>query len=683
MNTQLPSRKATARTVMPWRPQTVVPLALLCSVLAIGNAWLAWSGHVSSQVAASEAGHGAASAWAPAAQTLLGLGSVLLLPLVVRRRDRIFRDRFSKLQMASNERWRALFESSGEALVWCTLEGEVRAVNQRAQSLLGRDAAQLKGQTVPVLLRQDDAEGRPEADIIRVDGTRVGVGLERVRLSSAAGGGELWRLSDLTDQRDAEQQMLRLTNFDSLTGLPNRELFRDRLKQAMQRSRRSGKAMALMFLDLDRFKVVNDSLGHAVGDALLRHVADTLAGCLRSVDSVLQRPQEGTTISRLGGDEFTVIVEELTGADDAAMIARRMLEALAVPFISGEEEIVVSASIGISMYPTDDVDLDGLLRHTDMAMYRSKSLGRNTFSFFSDDLNTAVQSRMSLEGSLRRAIEREEFVLHYQPKADLKTGEITGVEALVRWNCPGKGMVPPDRFISVLEDTGLILPVGAWVIRKALAEMEQWDRQGLPPINVAVNLSARQLRHQFLTSMIEDTLQQRRIDPSRLELELTESLLMEDTEVTRSMLATFRRMGVRLAIDDFGTGHSSLSYLRRLEVDTLKIDRSFVSETPHDGEACAIASAIVALGNSMQIKLVAEGVETRGQAAFLRERGCNEIQGYLLTRPLPLPQLMEWFRQYEHDRRERCSALHEPLPQEPAPTGLLDLMTLGVQVQPG
>lgn len=683
MNTQLPSRKATARTVMPWRPQTVVPLALLCSVLAIGNAWLAWSGHVSSQAAASEAGHGAASAWAPAAQTLLGLGSVLLLPLVVRRRDRIFRDRFSKLQMASNERWRALFESSGEALVWCTLEGEVRAVNQRAQSLLGRDAAQLKGQTVPVLLRQDDAEGRPEADIIRVDGTRVGVGLERVRLSSAAGGGELWRLSDLTDQRDAEQQMLRLTNFDSLTGLPNRELFRDRLKQAMQRSRRSGKAMALMFLDLDRFKVVNDSLGHAVGDALLRHVADTLAGCLRSVDSVLQRPQEGTTISRLGGDEFTVIVEELTGADDAAMIARRMLEALAVPFISGEEEIVVSASIGISMYPTDDVDLDGLLRHTDMAMYRSKSLGRNTFSFFSDDLNTAVQSRMSLEGSLRRAIEREEFVLHYQPKADLKTGEITGVEALVRWNCPGKGMVPPDRFISVLEDTGLILPVGAWVIRKALAEMEQWDRQGLPPINVAVNLSARQLRHQFLTSMIEDTLQQRRIDPSRLELELTESLLMEDTEVTRSMLATFRRMGVRLAIDDFGTGHSSLSYLRRLEVDTLKIDRSFVSETPHDGEACAIASAIVALGNSMQIKLVAEGVETRGQAAFLRERGCNEIQGYLLTRPLPLPQLMEWFRQYEHDRRERCSALHEPLPQEPAPTGLLDLMTLGVQVQPG
>ena len=683
MNTQLPSRKATARTVMPWRPQTVVPLALLCSVLAIGNAWLAWSGHVSSRAAASEAEHGSASAWAPAAQTLLGLGSVLLLPLVVRRRDRVFRDRFSKLQLASNERWRALFEGSGEALVWCTLEGEVRAVNQRAQSLLGRDAAQLKGQTVPVLLRQDDAEGRPEADIIRVDGTRVGVGLERVRLSSAAGGGELWRLSDLTDQRDAEQQMLRLTNFDSLTGLPNRELFRDRLKQAMQRSRRSGKAMALMFLDLDRFKVVNDSLGHAVGDALLRHVADTLAGCLRSVDSVLQRPQEGTTISRLGGDEFTVIVEELTGADDAAMIARRMLEALAVPFISGEEEIVVSASIGISMYPTDDVDLDGLLRHTDMAMYRSKSLGRNTFSFFSDDLNTAVQSRMSLEGSLRRAIEREEFVLHYQPKADLKTGEITGVEALVRWNCPGKGMVPPDRFISVLEDTGLILPVGAWVIRKALAEMEQWDRQGLPPINVAVNLSARQLRHQFLTSMIEDTLQQRRIDPSRLELELTESLLMEDTEVTRSMLATFRRMGVRLAIDDFGTGHSSLSYLRRLEVDTLKIDRSFVSETPHDGEACAIASAIVALGNSMQIKLVAEGVETRGQAAFLRERGCNEIQGYLLTRPLPLPQLMEWFRQYEHDRRERCSALHEPLPQEPAPTGLLDLMTLGVQVQPG
>ena len=672
MTAKSSTRKPSTRSLMPWRPQVVVPLSALCTILALSNAWLAWAGRVPVS---------GASMWPAAAQTLLGLGAVLLLPLVVKRRDRVFRDRFAKLQSASNERWRALFESSGEALVWCTLEGEVRTVNRRAQVLLGREAAQLVGQTVPVLVRPDAQGGEAPAEVIRPDGSRLGVGLERVRLSTAAGGGELWRINDLTDQRDTEQQMLKLTNFDSLTGLPNRELFRDRLKQAMQRSRRSGRAMALMFLDLDRFKMVNDSLGHAVGDALLRHVAETLAGCLRSVDSVLQRPQEGTTISRLGGDEFTVIVEDLSGADDAAIIARRMLEALAVPFISGEEEIVVSASIGISMYPTDDVDLDGLLRHTDMAMYRSKSLGRNTFSFFSDDLNTAVQSRMSLEGSLRRAIEREEFVLHYQPKADLKTGEITGVEALVRWNCPGKGMVPPDRFISVLEDTGLILPVGAWVIRKALAELEQWDRLGLPPINVAVNLSARQLRHHFLTSMIEDTLKQCRIEPSRLELELTESLLMEDTDVTRAMFATLRRMGVRLAIDDFGTGHSSLSYLRRLDVDTLKIDRSFVSETPHDTEACAIASAIVALGNSMQIKLVAEGVETRGQAAFLRDRGCNEIQGYLLTRPLPLPQLIEWFRQYDHDRRERCSSLHEPLP-ETSGDGLLELMNLGSQLQP-
>ena len=564
-------------------------------------------------------------------------------------------------------RWAMLFERSGDALIFCTPGGRVLSCNDAAARLLQEPAAQICGVPIERWLRVDGptadaAIGAAKSQIAgpmhapikghvhRVSGDVVPVVVETSHATVHGNVEWLMCLRDVTDQRNAKNRLHYLANFDSLTGLPNRELFRDRLTQAMARAQRSGRAMALMFLDLDRFKVVNDSLGHAVGDAVLCHVAKTLAGCLRNVDSVSRAVDDKVTISRLGGDEFTVIVEAIGAADDAALIARRMLEALAVPFVAGEEELVISASIGISMYPTDDVDLDGLLRHTDMAMYRSKSLGRNTFSFVSDDLNSAVTARLSLEGSLRRAIERNEFCLHYQPKISLLDGEMVGVEALLRWHCPGKGMVPPDRFISVLEDTGLILPVGAWVIRTALAELEQWDRAALPPISLAVNLSARQLRHQGLTSLIEDTLQETRIEAHRLELELTESLLMEDTEANRAMLSNFARIGVRLAIDDFGTGHSSLSYLRRFKVDTLKIDRSFVGEIPHDAEDCAIATAIIALGRSMQIKLVAEGVETQAQADFLRGLGCEEMQGYLVARPMPMPQLREWFKQYEEAR---------------------------------
>jgi len=447
--------------------------------------------------------------------------------------------------------------------------------------------------------------------------------------------------------------------------------------------------MALMFIDLDRFKLVNDSLGHEVGDRLLQHVAKTLTQCLRSVDSVGRRVDDGGTdmaggmpagarddspftLSRLGGDEFTVILEAVESAEDAAAVARRILDALNAPFRVGtgvgEEEIVVSGSIGISMFPTDDVDLDGLVRHTDMAMYRSKSLGRGTYSFFSDDLNAAVSARLSLEGSLRRAVERQEFQLHYQPKADLQTGEVTGVEALLRWHRPGHGMVPPDRFIGVLEDTGMILPVGAWVIRAACEQLGQWDKMGLPPLRLAVNLSARQFRHSYLASLIEDSLRENAINPRRLEIELTESLLMEDTEATRAMLESFARLGVRLAIDDFGTGHSSLSYLKRFNIDTLKIDRSFVRSLPDDAEDVAIATAVIALGRSMEMNVVAEGVETDAQADLLRRLGCDEMQGYLLGRPMAAADFLAWYQPFRRSERHRKHAfgragLGAPLPR--------------------
>jgi EAL domain-containing protein (putative c-di-GMP-specific phosphodiesterase class I) len=294
-----------------------------------------------------------------------------------------------------------------------------------------------------------------------------------------------------------------------------------------------------------------------------------------------------------------------------------------------------------------------LIRHTDMAMYRSKSHGRATYSFFSEDLSAAVTARVSLEGALRRAIEREEFVLHFQPKSDLRSGKITGVEALVRWHRPGHGLIPPDRFVSVLEDTGLILPVGAWVIRAACEQIAAWDRLGLPPLRLAVNLSARQFRHLYLASMIEDSLRQNGIEPQRLEIELTESLLMEDNDATRSMLESFRRLGVRMAIDDFGTGHSSLSYIRRFAIDTLKIDRSFVQSLPDNDEDTAICSAVIALGRNMKMCVVAEGVETAEQAQVLRELGCDEVQGYWISRPMPGADFAGWFVNYNRARTAR------------------------------
>ena len=425
-----------------------------------------------------------------------------------------------------------------------------------------------------------------------------------------------------------------------------------------------------MFLDLDNFKVINDSLGHAVGDQLLREVAELLKRCLRTVDS-LARPgaDDSFTVSRLGGDEFTVIAEQLVSAEDAAMIARRILEALETPIHLLEHELHVSASIGISMYPTDDTDLDGLVRHTDMAMYRAKAMGRGTYAFFSDELSAEVAARLSLESQLRRALERQEFALVYQPKANLKTGEVTGVEALIRWHAPGRGTVPPDRFIRVLEDSGLILPVGAWAIRTVCAELAAWDRAGLPQLSLAVNLSARQFRQPYLARFIEDALREAGVDPRRFELELTESLLMEDNEATSCVLAALADMGVRVAMDDFGTGHSSLSYLKRFDIDTLKIDRSFVSELPHNPEDKAIATAIVAMGQSLHMKVVAEGVETPDQARCLRDLGCHEMQGYLLSRPMPPDRLLPWLRQRLRERTNRDSLYGWP------DLGALDPMT--------
>jgi diguanylate cyclase (GGDEF)-like protein/PAS domain S-box-containing protein len=556
----------------------------------------------------------------------------------------------------------ALFDGAGDGLLVCSADGAIVSCNPAAARLLGIEAAEVVGRPITDLLHQGTTSKNaklhtgPALPRGESNGARP-LHVQLTPFESSKGPQVVVRVRDGSEHAETQEKLRQMANYDSLTGLPNRALFRDRLGQAMARASRSGRAMALMFLDLDRFKVVNDDLGHEVGDRLLQHVTKALTQCLRGGDSIGRDAGDAAshTLSRLGGDEFTVIVENVGGAEDAANIARRMLEALNEPFHVDEEEIVISASIGISMYPTDDVDLDTLIRHTDMAMYRSKSLGRGTYSFFSDDLTAAVTARVSLEGSLRRALERQEFVLAFQPKADLRSGQVTGVEALLRWHRPGHGLIPPDRFVGVLEDTGLILPVGAWVIRAACEQLAAWDRVGLPPMRLAVNLSARQFRHLYLASLVEDSLRQNEIDPQRLEIELTESLLMEDNESTRAMLESFRRMGVRLAIDDFGTGHSSLSYIRRFSIDTLKIDRSFVQSLPENDEDAAICSAVIALGRSMRMCVIAEGVETPEQAQLLRDLGCDEMQGYWLGRPMPGDEFAAWFVNHKRQRGRRRS----------------------------
>lgn len=558
----------------------------------------------------------------------------------------------------------SLFEHSASGLLLCDPDGRVRLCSPVAAALLGTVPTQVETRPVgdwvtPLIdFSVADAEhslpvGQWETQAQRADGSSFPVELSVSDTPLDGRPGRVLFMRDITDRRLNQQRLSTLANFDGLTGLPNRMQFRDLLTQAMARARRSGVLMALMFLDLDNFKVINDTLGHGVGDELLRQVAARLQACVRGPDQVLRRDgtaaagpsPEGFTVSRLGGDEFTVIAENLTGADAAVVLARRILDAMTQPVQIEEHQLHVGTSIGIAMYPFEDTDLDRLVRQADSAMYRAKTMGKGTYAFYSDELTREVAARLKLEGELRRALEQQEFALCYQPLARLDDGRITGVEALLRWHPPGGGTVPPDRFIRVLEDSGLILQVGHWALRTACAEMAAMRRQGLPRMSLSVNFSARQFRQPNLVRLIAATLAETGFEPSSLEIEITERLLVEDHEATRVTLEGLAHMGVRVAIDDFGTGYSSLSYLKRFDIDTLKIDGSFVAELPDDPDGRAIATAIVALGHSLQLRVVAERVETLEQARCLQAMGCDSMQGYLLCGPLPAAALRTWLRE--------------------------------------
>ncbi len=433
--------------------------------------------------------------------------------------------------------------------------------------------------------------------------------------------------------RENESRLYHLAHHDSLTGLPNRLLFQDRLQRAMFKAHRSGQQVALLFLDLDRFKNINDTLGHDVGDRLLQDVSGRLRDCGRQSD----------TVARLGGDEFAIILDDAKELKDIAVVAQKILQALAKPIMVEGFELYVTASIGISLYPADSGDVDGLMKCTDTAMYRAKDLGKNSYQFYTADMNTRAFELLLMEGSLRKALRHDQLVVYYQPQIDLLTGSLVGIEALLRWRHPEQGMISPREFIPLAEETGLIGSIGEWVMRTACTQNRAWQAAGYSPVRMAVNISARQFRQQDLTKIIAQVLDETGLEAKYLELELTESIVMQDAEATIAMLKRLNNMGVRLSIDDFGTGYSSLSYLKRFPISNLKIDQSFVHDITTDVNDAMIASSIIALAHSMDLHVIAEGVENETQLNFLRDSGCNHAQGYLLGSPTPGEDFVKFF----------------------------------------
>jgi diguanylate cyclase (GGDEF)-like protein/PAS domain S-box-containing protein len=450
-------------------------------------------------------------------------------------------------------------------------------------------------------------------------------GTIRNLLGDPAVAGLVINCRDVTERKQAEEMIEHLAYHDALTDLPNRTLLKDRLTVALAHGRRKGLTPAVLFLDLDEFKVVNDTVGHAEGDRLLQQVAEELTGLLR----------DGDTVARMGGDEFTLVLPEVACVEDAVEVAARVLQRLRRPWLLHGQEFHVTASIGIAIYPGDGEDAETLLRNADTAMYGAKKKGRDNYQLYTPEMNARIAERLALENSLRRGLELGEFVVHYQPQVNISTGQVVGVEALVRWQHPERGLILPGEFISLAEETGLIVRLGEWVLRTACAQNKAWQEAGLPPIRVAVNLSVRQFQERGLMDTVSQVLRETGLDPAFLQLEITEGAAMDDADFTITTLRNLREIGVQIAIDDFGTGHSSLAYLKRFPIDVVKIDRSFVRNLTIDATDAAIATTVIAMARSLKLQVIAEGVETEEQLAFLRAHDCDEMQGYLFAKAVP------------------------------------------------
>ena len=565
----------------------------------------------------------------------------------------------------SEGRYRGLLEAAPDAMVVVNQAGEIVLLNVKAEKQFGYRRDELLGQRVTNIIPEgfaarliaDDLRSAADAlaqqigtgiELIarRKDGSEFPIEIMLSPLDSAEGTLVTAAIRDITVRNEAEEhlaqkvdelsrsvsaaramslEMVHAAQHDFLTSLPNRMLLNDRISQAIVLAPRHSQQVAVLFLDLDGFKHINDSLGHSVGDKLLQSIATRLVGCVRPSD----------TVSRQGGDEFVVLLSEAEQWEDVDTVARRILQAVADVHLVDKRDLHITASIGISIYPDDGGDAETLIKNADTAMYQAKEEGRQSYKFFKPAMNVRAVERQSIEAGLRRALKRNEFVLHYQPKVDLATGLISGAEALVRWNHPTRGLVRPAQFIAIAEDSGLILPIGNWVLREACAQARAWQDAGLPVTTMAVNVSAMQLRDKDFLNELFAILRETGLDARSLELELTESVLMKQADSTAAILQTVRERGVQVALDDFGTGYSSLSYLRKYPIDALKIDQSFVSHIDAAGDDASIVTAVISMARSLNLRVVAEGVETSEQLAFLQTHRCDQAQGYLFSKPVP------------------------------------------------
>jgi len=552
---------------------------------------------------------------------------------------------------------RDVLEAAPDALVIVDEEGVILQLNGPAEQLFGYSRGEVVGQPVEVLVpvryraahvRQRTAYGRdlrrrpmgdgPEFYGLRSDGTEFPVEISLSPLRARSGLLVIAAIRDISARKRAEAErthlireralyaeISRLARHDALTGLPNRGLLHDRLAGAIASGQRHGHRLAVLFLDLDRFKHVNDSLGHATGDQLLQAIATQLSESVRGSDIVC----------RQGGDEFVILLSDVQRKEDVAAVTAKVIAAVNGPHKVGRRRLHATASVGVALYPENGRDADTLIKNADIAMYYAKDHGRDQFRFFDEEMNTRIVERQALENSLRTALERRELQLHYQPKVSLETGRIIGAEALLRWRHPDRGLIPPSTFIPVAEDCGLIVPIGRWVLGEACRQAREWQHAGLEAVPVAVNISALEFRHDGFLDGVRGVLRETGLEPSQLELEVTETVLMESVGATAAILRHLKAMGLSLAVDDFGTGYSSLSYLMQFPIDALKLDRSFVHEIAGGAGETPIITAVIGLGTSLGQRVIAEGIETREQLAFLREQRCQEGQGFHFSRPLP------------------------------------------------
>jgi diguanylate cyclase (GGDEF)-like protein/PAS domain S-box-containing protein len=587
------------------------------------------------------------------AQDYLIKGQIDARGLLRSLRYSVERKTMEEALFAEKERAQVTLNCIGDAVACTDSLGKVTFLNLVAEKMTGWSLREAAGLPLGEVFRVLDAASReaapspmetavgqegtghrpPNCVLVRRDGFEIPIedSISPIHDREGNATGAVIVFRDVSAARAMADQITHSAEHDFLTGLPNRMLLNDRVNQAIAMAPRHHKRVAVLFLDLDGFKHINDSLGHPTGDKLLQSIAKRLVECVRASD----------TVSRQGGDEFVVLLSEVERSEDTAITARRMLQAVAEAHSIDHHDLHVTTSIGVSVFPDDGLDAETLIKNADTAMYQAKENGRQSYKFFKPAMNVRAVERQAIEESLRRALERQEFAVHYQPKVSLKTGEITGAEALLRWTHPVRGPIPPGQFIPIAEDCGLIRPIGNWILREACRQARAWLDAGLPLASMAVNISAVQFRNENFLQGVFSTLEETGLDPKYLELELTESVLMKHAESTEVILKTLRARGVQLAVDDFGTGYSSLSYLRRFAIDALKIDQSFVRQITTTPSETTIVTAVISMGRSLNLRVVAEGVETTEELAFLQAHQCDQAQGYYFSRPVAAPQFAD------------------------------------------